>query len=361
MSSKSSFIIEVSVGGHSRGEAVVGAIGPIIGVDGAGRIDFHPTPATATAVFAERQGVLYAMSANEKQPAWIDRARLPAVWTPVTSSTRLQVGLAMVAVRSAAMRPLARRDEEPTLISVPARVPVSGSTRVHAVTSPHGAQLDDSGSNPAMVWSRSGSTPPAMMPLATPAPMPVPYPHGQVYASAGGAGAGGASAAKPARRWVRIVGLSVAGVLAVLVIARARGANAEHAHAPAAAGGEETAAAVPVATPASPSAPVAAVTASTNAGGGAREAAVAAPVTGPVIAPMVLAPGGKVDKKAAAAAAAQLTPEAMAERTVAEAMFSGDYERALDACDALANAHPETPRYGVMARVLRAKAARTRR
>ena len=196
----SSFIIEVSVGGHSRGEAVVGAVGPVVGVDGAGRIDFHPTAATAMAVFAERDGVLYAMSANERQPAWVDRARLPGVWAPLTRAARLQVGLAMVTVRTAAARgSVAGRtsDDEPTLISAPAGVPVVTPanavqvTKVEAVrsttvdalrattvdamraTAVDAMRTTTIDSNPALVWSRSGSHPPAVMPLATSGVSPI--------------------------------------------------------------------------------------------------------------------------------------------------------------------------------------------
>lgn len=53
-----------------------------------------------------------------------------------------------------------------------------------------------------------------------------------------------------------------------------------------------------------------------------------------------------------------LVDEPQAERKIAEAMFAGDYGGALANGQSLAERHPEAPRYGVMVRVLRAKAAR---
>jgi hypothetical protein len=70
--------------------------------------------------------------------------------------------------------------------------------------------------------------------------------------------------------------------------------------------------------------------------------------------------GSKTDTEGRANLVVPPVPEAAGERSMAEAMFAGDYARALEVCDGLRNAHPETSRYGVMARVLRTKAARTR-
>jgi len=73
------------------------------------------------------------------------------------------------------------------------------------------------------------------------------------------------------------------------------------------------------------------------------------------------AASGSAASLVAGAAPSDETPDPVGDRKVAEAVFAGNYAKALEECGALAVAHPGSARYGVMVRVLRAKAARTSR
>ena len=369
----SSFILTVSVDGRTHGEVAVGAASPLVGIDGAGRITTEPSSTTAIVVFAERDGVLYAKGTNDQQPVWSNRVQLPAVWTALAPTARLEVGAALVAARAPSTFAASPVREELTVIGAPGgrasevaptstappsgladRTPSWRALRLHAVVSPPLAPSDDSSSGPRMGWTRTDSHPSI-------APQPSTVKGGAATASA-----------KPAPRWIRVAGLSVAAVLLVFIVARAR-VKYTHGEGSVASGDGETTAAESQA----PSRPSPIVTAATTTvapapsfAAQAPTAAQVAPGSGnkeasaggsPLVAPTIVSPSTKLDKKAAALAAAHLTPEAAGERAVAEAMFAGDYQRALVACDTLTTPHPELPRYGIMARVLRSKVARTHR
>ena len=349
-----SFIIEVSVGGQARGQAVVGLVAPCVGVDGSGQVQLQPTRSTAMAVFAERDGVLYAMSTNEREPAWLGRTRLGTAWTPMPPSMCLQVGLARVTAQTQPAGASARAAGS-------LAAPPSGATRVRGVASPHEGKLADSGSNPPVVWGRSGDAPSLHPSAATPSTplqsVPFRLEPEHVHARSGAHGALGCgdpkTKARPGQaRRLGLVGLTAVAVVAIVGLALARGSRAEQARGRASHDGAKAA--------------VAAVTPTAPPATGASPAP-AAPVDSSAVVPPTPEPAhgkrdvGKAAAAKAAAAAALLTPEAEGEHAVAEAMFSGDYARALKACDALVKAHPEEPRYGVMARVLRTKASRVRR
>lgn len=63
---------------------------------------------------------------------------------------------------------------------------------------------------------------------------------------------------------------------------------------------------------------------------------------------------------ASTAPAAPSERDVLAERRIAEALFGGDFARALAQCETLAAAHPDAADYAVMLRVLRARRSRMR-
>gem|GEM_PF-5834388 len=408
------FIVEVETAGSPRAHAVLGDNVNVVAVDRYGRLAPPDQREGLLAVFAIRGDDLLGRSVQARDPAWLGGAPLETAWTRIGSPWQLTVGRATVTIRrlsrpsravpvvsrvappadddstTPAVKPPALprgRRPVPTLASagtpvpnrtvsrVPNRTteftprpsfvqrretPPSGATRVHPVAHPSLHQAPPpavpvappredvmmraaTGSNPAL-HTPSGEIAPVILPSE-------PSPHAPPPASP-----------KRIPRWAKLAVLGLPAVLALGFAGRAK-----TRHAPTVTVTAESRTAKPTAS-AKPALPTMTPRRGAGAGagaGGAGEATAIATATAAATTPTPTAAASVTSARPPATIVPALPEDgapvdAAAERRVAEAMFAGDYARALVECDALAVAHPSSSRYGVMVRVLRAKAARRR-
>jgi hypothetical protein len=364
------FVVEVSIGIALVAHTALAADRGLVGIDARGQVIAEGGDGRAARVWiATRGGAICALSVDPTAPVQIDRTFLGTTWTPVAIPSSITIGDVTVRVRSAAERVSAPspsiRGEDATRVSmsVPAIVrelrpsrpvdvvdgPAEEPTQIKSLSSSV-AHLEDAAemtriqmplvpklhatSRPRVGQEGSeANAPPTRRPehpLATHRPAP----------SSSSVPALARSTPPPAevpsqkRPVAKLLALAlVAAVLGVWLI-RTHGdvvtsrvsPKASTKHGPVAAAGAES---QPESAPPSPALPDA----------GPRPEVRETPAD-------IKTPENPLATRSA-------------DRRIAEAMFSGDYQRALDESAALGKADPTSPRYTVIARVLRAKASRS--
>lgn len=356
--------------------------GPPVGVTERGEIVSRPGASPARVWLAAQRGEVFAMSADAAHPAHlVDATRssgpatLASTWTRVAGPWCVELGGVLVTTRALTRRvaatppeapptpsPLDAEPEPPTKPGAPEVGPPSGATRLQPLRAPAATPARIVPTAPTAPTTSIAPTAPLVptTPSAPPArAWQAPGPHSPHRARAP---LGAAVLAPPPSRsrrfaaaWrglsrtTRIVVIGITSLTLVLLVAPARGqrhaADGTKGEAPSdprtdGRSGARSRAPAPSATVAAPSATIGSAAASTpNPAPPSPFAALGSPE-------------GDADSPLAA------PRDRAGERRVAEAMFAGDFARAAAEGRRLADANPESPEYPVVARVLRAKAAR---
>lgn len=327
--------VEVLSGTTIVGRAPLGAQHPLVGVDAHGRLVTGAADGRPARLWIATRGPLVcAMSVDPLCPATIGGAPLPGTWVPLGLPCAVHVGAAVVNVRAAShpadaeevtrIGAIASRPSSARAAAAPPAQPSdetwveeapSGVTRVALPSAPVQAAKrvppsSSSGSIPALVRSAPPPPPPSTRPPSQARTL-------RLVALAGIAAAAGL--------W--LIGMNT-GVITTNMSRRTQTTS-------------RTASAT---TPA--------------------ETTTSSAAADPPAAPVAKADAGaprlfdEPDEASAEPSEAAVAAANGADRRIAEAMFAGDYQRALDESAALGKADPTSARYAVIARVLRAKAAR---
>lgn len=372
-------VVETWIGEQRAFRALL-AEGPPIGVNARGEIVSHAGPLPVRVWVAAERGAVFVMSADPAHPAFVvggatcsfAPAALSATWSRLVGPQCIDVGGGiLVTARAVTGRDDASRGqtlpaqskdadvEPPTRPEGLAAGPPSGATRLQPLHVPT--------TRPAPVAPTAPVA--ATAPVAPTAPVvrsgsarlsPRPPPEGAALEARGPAVAPSrgrqlAAAWRGLSRTTRIIAVGFTSLALVAPITSSARGQRHSADGPT---GEAAADVRPAGGGQRPRGRAAAASTSltppsSSAVAGNATSIAAPPPPSPFVA--LGAPEGDSDSPLA------VPRDRAGERRVAEAMFAGDYARAAAEGRRLADAHPESPEYPVVARVLRAKAARSSR